>query len=131
MRVVLDTNIFISGIFWKGNPNKIVSEWRNGKFTLVSSMELVKELINTLKDFKIALPEEIIKEWIDLIIMNSELVIIKNELKAVEDPDDDKFIETALAGSADFIITQDKHLLKIKEYNNIKILTPTEFLKII
>lgn len=95
-------------------------------------METISELIRVLKDFKIRLPDEILSEWIDLIVKNSELVIIKNELDAVkEDPSDNKFLETALNGKADYIITQDNHLLKIKEYKNIKIMAPKEFLKIL
>ena len=55
MMVVLDTNVFISGIFWKGSSNKVLTDWRNGKFTLVTSLEAVSEIIKVLKDFKIKL----------------------------------------------------------------------------
>lgn len=132
MRVVLDTNIFISGIFWEGIPNKIILEWKNKSFILISSLETINELIRVLKDFKIKLDDDIINEWIDLITTNSEIVLIGNELDIVkDDKSDNKFLETAEIGQADYIITQDDHLLKIKEYKNIKILTPLEFLKIL
>lgn len=132
MKVVLDTNVFISGIFWKGVPNKIILAWRQGKFTLVTSLEAIKELIKVLKDFKIGLPDELIKGWVDLIVENSELVMIEKKLKVIkEDPDDDVFIETALVGNAKFIVSQDKHLLKLKEFEKIKIITPSEFLRLI
>ena len=72
MKVVLDTNIFISGIFWKGASNKVILNWKEGKFTLVTSLEAVSEIIKVLKDFKIRLSDEMIKEWIDLIIEDFE-----------------------------------------------------------
>jgi len=48
-----------------------------------------------------------------------------------QDPDDNKFIEAALEGEADYIVTQDRHLLKLKEFEGIKIVTPEEFLRIL
>ena len=131
MKVVLDTNIFISGIFWKGASNKVIFNWKEGKFTLVTSLEAVSEIIKVLKDFKIRLSDEMIKEWVDLIVRNSIIVEPKERIKIVkDDPKDDLFIETAIAGNADYIISQDNHLLKLKEFRGIKIITPEEFNKI-
>lgn len=62
MKIVLDTNIFISGIFWKGSSNKVITNWKEGKFTLVTSLEAVSEIIKVLKDFKIKLPDDMIRE---------------------------------------------------------------------
>lgn len=131
MKVVIDTNVFISGIFWEGNySSQIIEAWKNKKFTLITSITIIEELINTLRNFKKNMPEEMIKEWEDTIIRNSEIIQISSKIHIVtEDPDDDKFIETAIKGNADFIITQDKHLLKIKDYQEIIILTPKEFLE--
>jgi putative PIN family toxin of toxin-antitoxin system len=133
MRVVLDTNVFISGIFWEGNfCSQIIDKWRKGMFQLVSSPQLVEELADTLGSFKISMPEEMIEEWKNLIIENSIMVDPLVTIKAVkDDPEDDKFIEAAVYGEADFIVSQDKHLLKLKEYNKIKILKPEEAVLII
>ncbi len=131
MKVVLDTNIFISGIFWKGSSNKVILNWREGKFTLVTSLEAVSEIIKILKDFKIKLSDEMIKEWVDLIVRNSMIVDPKEKIEAVkDDPKDNIFIETAVAGNVDYIVSQDNHLLKLKEFRGIKIITPEEFNKI-
>ena len=131
MKVVLDTNIFISGIFWKGSSNKVILNWREGKFTLVTSLEAVSEIIKVLKDFKIKLSDDMIKEWIDLIIRNSIIVEPIEKITIVkDDPKDNIFIETAVAGNVDYIISQDNHLLKLKEFRGIKIITPEEFNKI-
>lgn len=133
INVVLDTNIFISGIFWYGNYcSQIIDLWRNGKLILVSSLETVQELVGTLRDFRIKMPEEIIEEWRTMVIENSVFVWPTEKFRIVkEDPDDDKFIEAALAGKAQYLISQDKSLLKLKEFREIKIVTPEEFLKII
>ena len=133
MRIVLDTNVFISGIFWEGNfCSQIIDKWKRGKFQLVSSPKLIEELVKTLKSFKISMPEELIEEWKNLIIENSIMVDPLVAIKTVnDDPEDDKFVETAVYGEADFIVSQDKHLLKLKEYNKIKILKPEEAVLII
>ena len=128
MKVVLDTNVFISGIFWKGSSNKVITNWREGKFTLVTSLEAVSEIIKVLKDFKIKLSEDMIKEWIDLIVRNSVIVEPKERIAIVKyDPKDNIFIETAVAGNCDYIVSQDNHLLKLKEFRGIKMITPEEF----
>jgi putative PIN family toxin of toxin-antitoxin system len=132
MRVVLDTNIFISGIFWTGNSNKIILAWKKAKFELVSSLSTISEIINVLKDFKIRLPDDIITEWVDLIIKNSIVVEPKEKISIIkDDPTDNMFLESAVAGCAEYIISQNKHLLKVKEFRGIKIFTPEEFLKIL
>ena len=132
MKVVLDTNVFISGIFWTGDCNKLINCWGKEKFKLIISLEIISELIKILKDFKIQLPEGIIKEWIDLIIRNSIIVKPEEKFEIVkDDPKDNIFIEAAFAEKSDFIISQDKHLLKLKEFRGIKIITPDAFLKII
>ena len=132
MRIVLDTNIFISGIFWKGASNKVLMNWKEGKFTLVTSLETILEIIKVLKDFKIKLSEDMIKELVDLIVQNSIIVEPKEKIDIVKDDlNDNIFIETAVAGNVDYIITQDNHLLKIKEFNGIRIITPEEFLDVV
>jgi len=131
MKVVLDTNIFISGIFWKGSSNKVITNWRKGKFALVTSLEAVSETIKVLKDFKIKLSDEMIREWIDLIVRNSIIVEPKEKIAIVkDDPKDNIFIETAVAGNVNYIVSQDNHLLKLNEFRGIKIITPEEFNKI-
>lgn len=130
MNIVLDTNIFISGIFWKGDPYKILLLWKDCKVQLISSIEIITEISRTLSDFKIRLPEELQKEWIHTITINSTIVEPKEKFTIIQDdPTDNKFIEAAIAGKAEYIITRDKHLLKIQQFRNVKIITPTEFLK--
>ena len=132
MRVVLDTNVFLSGIHWAGASSKVLSAWFLNKFTLVSSMEINRELFTQFRDFKIMMETEEIHYWESLVPEKSELVAPNRKIDIVkDDPDDNKFIEAALEGKADYIVTQDKHLLKIKEFRKIKIITPEEFIKLL
>ena len=131
MKVVLDTNVFVSGIHWAGNSEKILISWMKGEFKLISSLEIIEELVNTLMNFKKPMRKDDIIWWRDLVIKKSVLVYPKGIISIVkEDPDDNKFVEAAVEGEADYIVSQDKHLLKIKEYNGIIIIKPEDFLKI-
>lgn len=133
MRTVLDTNIFISGIFWEGNfCSQIISAWKANRFALINSPDTVQELMDTLKTFKIKMDDEMIEEWKKVIIENSVMVEPKERVEIIkDDPDDNKFIEAALAGDADYIVSQDWHLLKRGEFRGVRIVSPEEFLKIL
>lgn len=133
MKAVLDTNIFISGIFWEGNfCSLIIDAWKEGKFELVSSFSIIEELESVLRDFKIQMSEEMINEWKEIIIKNSLIVKPIEILDIIkDDSDDNKFIEVAVEGNVDYIVSQDKHLLNLGEFRKIKIVGPEEFLKIV
>ena len=133
MRTILDTNVFVSGIFWEGNfCSKIIDKWRNKEFELVSSIEILDELVKTLKDFKIQMPEEMIEDWRNLIIENSVIVEPTIKLNVIrDDPDDNKFLEAGISGNVDLVISQDKHLLNLRDYQGIKIVNPEEALLLI
>ena len=130
MRVVLDTNIFISGIHWNGPSSKILMLWILDEFDVILSEKIIEEVNRTLNNFKIMLSDE--KKAYIRRLLGISTIFVKPEftiLAVQDDPDDDKFVEAAVAGAADYIITQDKHLLKIKQFEGIRIVTPEEFLK--
>lgn len=133
MRVVLDTNVFISGIFWEGNfCSMIIQLWKNRKFDLVVSIPIVEELIKTLRTFKIQMDDEMIRGWQNIILENSILVEPEEiEDIFINDENDKKFIESAVSGKADFIVSQDKHLLDLKECQGIRIISPEEFVRMV
>jgi len=133
MRVIIDTNIFVSGIFWEGNfCSQIIDLWRNKKIILVTSLAMIEELVDTLQTFRIHMPPDIIEAWKTMIIENSLIVHPSFKLFVVKaDPDDDKLFEAAVAGKASYIISQDKkHVLSIGEYKDIKTVSPEKFLKL-
>jgi len=92
---------------------------------------MIAELIKVLNDFKIKMPKEMIKEWIDLIMINSIVAEPKERINIIkEDPKDIIFIEIAVAENVGYIVSQDNHLLKLKEFRGIKIISPEESNKI-
>ncbi len=126
--VVLDTNIFISAVFWKGKPYKIVNKAVNQEIIVFISEEIIKEVRKVLaRDF--ALEKQEIDNIIDSVAYFTHFIETKEKVNVVkEDPDDDKIIECALACEAEFIVSQNKHLLKLNKFRNIKIVSPEKFL---
>ena len=129
--VVLDTNVLISSIFWeKGNSHKIVDIAIEQKITNFTSPEMLNELARVLRQ-KFKQTEEYIESQLALIANYSQIIEPKIKANVVpEDAKDNMIIECALSADADYIITGDKHLLKLKEYKGIKILAPKEFLEL-
>lgn len=125
-RVVIDTNVLISGIYWKGIPKKIVRLWKGGKFNHYVSPGSAAELVNLLVRF--GAPKEKIKKIKNLLINNSRKVIPKQKVKLCRDPKDNQFLELCMAASADYLITGDKDLLSLKKFELTQIVTPKQFL---
>ncbi|MFH1055644.1 MAG: putative toxin-antitoxin system toxin component, PIN family [Candidatus Altiarchaeota archaeon] len=129
MKVVLDTNIFISAIFWGGIPEKILEYLSGGRFTLVSSDEILDELTDVLTEYDMPVADVLV--WRRYLLANSMLVKPTAKIEVCTDKKDDKFIEAANAANADYIVSGDKHLLRLKEHQQTKILTAREFLKLL
>ncbi len=130
MRAVIDTNVFVSS-FFGGNPRKIIDLWKNDKLTLCLSNAVLDEYINVLR--RIGLKDEAELEELILLFSSGFNLLFTTKTPKVKiirnDPDDDKFIECAMALKADVIITGDREVLSIKEYRGIKIMTPLQFLE--
>jgi len=128
MRVVLDTNIFVSMILG-GIVGKIHNGWRTGKFTLVVSDEIVSEYLTVLQRPKFRLSPQTISAIMNRIYRKAEFVTAAENITVVEaDPTDNKFLEAAIAGQVDLIVSGDGHLLKLKEFRKITIITAREFI---
>ena len=125
-RVVLDTNIFISAAFWKGNPHIILEKAIDHQFDLFVSQEIIAEIKEALTlDF--SLRETEIDIYIESVINFAQLVEPKERLQILNS-DGDRILECAVESKADFIVTGDNHLLKLREFRKIRILSPKEFL---
>ena len=130
MKVVIDTNIFVSS-FFGGNPKKIIDLWKNEQITLCLSHAVLDEYIDVLRRIGMK-DEQELEELLSLFSKGFNLLFtIKTpQIKIVKsDPSDDKFIECAVALKADIIIAGDRKVLAIKEYMGIRILTPQQFLE--
>ena len=105
MRVILDTNVFVSGVFFSGPPFQILQAWRDRKVQLVVSPEIIEEY-------------QRVAEVISAPPMPEQVCV---------DPDDDKFLACALASRTPVIVSGDNHLLKVDGYSGIRVMKPRRF----
>jgi len=130
MRVVIDTNVFVSS-FFGGNPKKIIDLWKEEKITLCLSNAILDEYIDVLN--RIGMKNEAeLQELLSFFSKGFNILFTTKtpKIKIVKnDPHDDKFIECAVALKADVVITGDRELLAVEKYMGTKILTPQQFLK--
>lgn len=130
-KVVIDTNIYISAIFWGGKPREVVDLGRDRSILIFTSLDIEKEIAEKLST-KFKLDEEKVnKVLLDFSTFTMPVKVIKRIQVVADDPDDDKFIDCAMACKADYIVSGDRHLLELKEYAGIRILQASEFLSII
>jgi putative PIN family toxin of toxin-antitoxin system len=132
IRVVLDTNVLISALLFKGELSRIVGLWQKGKIVPVISKETFDELRTVLEYPKFSLSRAEIKSLIEHDILPFfEVVNVSKHVKgACRDPGDDKFISCAISASADWIVTEDKDLRDLKKYQSIRIIHASDFIKI-
>ena len=130
-KIVIDTNIYISAIFWGGKPRAIVDLGRIGQLLIFSSSEIEREIEKKLTTKFGLSGEEAAQILIDFSAFTMAVKIFPRIKVINDDPDDDKFIECAVASRADFIVSGDKHLLDLEEYEGIKIMKAADFLFII
>lgn len=133
MRITTDTNVLLSSSFWKGASFTILERVEQKEIELILSEEIIEEFTRILQyeevQKKIKDKNLEMRRSVEEIISIATIVEPKEKLKVVkDDPDDNKILECALEGNVDYIITKDNHLLKLKEFRRIKIITPEEFL---
>ena len=130
MRVIVDTNVFISGIFWPGPPSKIMDLWANGKLQIVLSTEIFEEYKRVTHELKGKFPLVDVTSILDLVFFHSEFCnSVKLPQSVCKDPDDDKFLACALEAGVNVIISGDKHLLDVSGYQGIEVLSPAKFIR--
>lgn len=128
-KVVLDTNILISALGWKGKPNQVFDKAVKGEVELVISDKQFNELSKALNYPKFQFTEEQKDRLKSLILKIATFVKPLEKIDAIKnDPDDNIHLESAIAGNVKYIVTGDPDLLKLKEFRGIKIITAKEFL---
>ena len=131
IRVVIDTNVFVSSFFSrKSPPFQVISLWRKGSFVLCLSSMIIDEYLAVLRRFNLEDKPEY-EEFVSGLKDFPNIVFVSEPRKKVQisrDPHDNKFIDCAIHHKAKFVITGDKDLLSIKRYFEIQFLTPREFL---
>lgn len=126
-KVVVDTNVFISGFLFGGNPRKIIEAWINKKYIFCLSPQLKAEILNKLKN-KFLLSNQAIQTIEEALDTNTEKYIPKKKLFVCKDAQDNFLLELSYEAQADYLISGDKLVLKLKHYRKTKIISPKEFL---
>jgi len=128
-KVVFDTNILISGYLWKGSPRRAIDKVRCGEWIHLVSEETIEELIRVLAYAKFGLKPEEIEPIIRDLMAISEYVEVRSKIDLVKaNPTDNVFLNLAIDGEAEVIVSGDHHLLDLKEFNDIPIISVRKFL---
>lgn len=128
LRVVIDTNVFVSAFIWGGNPEKIIKAWLKGKFVLLISPILLAEILLVLERLGMDVRE--IQQTRDILERHGLKVSPSKKITLCRDPKDDAVLDLCAVGKADYLITGDKDLLQIKKFKETEILQPKEFLNL-
>ncbi len=137
IRACLDTNVLISGLISpKGAPHEILSALSNRDFLLITSLEILGEIEEVINYPKIKkaykLTPEQIEGLIKLVRKYSHKCLSASSLKVIaDDPDDDKFLHAAIQGNANYIVSGDAHLLNLRTFQGIPVMTARQFIETI
>lgn len=129
-RIVVDTNVLISAIFFKGKPDVILEAWRAGSLEIILSEEILHEYSEVLKRLSEKYPSIDVSGILSVFASGCRIVEPEVLGKQIcDDSDDDKFLAAAIGGEAETIVSGDKHLLDVNGYSGIEILRPAEFIE--
>ena len=134
MRIVVDTNVIVSGVLFGGNPRKVLELWRRNSFELICSPAILDEYEDVLhrmvlKTKRVA--PQFVENFLTILVKNSTIIHPHHDKKLSRDPNDDMFINCALSGKALYIVSGDRDLLDIKQVDGIDIITVREFIEVL
>lgn len=128
MRIVVDTNVFVSGIFFGGPPGAILEAWQKGQIQLVVSLEILTEYERVAAELAAKYPGVDIEPILSLIALGAEIFDCPAlPMQVCPDPDDDKFLACAITSDAGHIVSGDRALLSVSGYGGVKVIRPREF----
>jgi putative PIN family toxin of toxin-antitoxin system len=134
MIVVIDTSVWISGVFYRGNPYRVLQAWRDEKYELVYTPETIAEIETRLRDKAIEFGANVadVDEWVAYIHAFARVVASTGAGAGVtRDPKDDKFLDAAVSGKATYLVSSDHDLQVLQEFQRVKIVSPKDFLDIL
>jgi len=129
-RVVVDTNVFVSALISNGKSRKLVLKLLE-EHTVILSSQMLAELADVISRDKFSVTNSQIDRFISILVKKATIVSMHSIPKVIlEDPDDDAVLSTALSGKADYIVSGDKHLLKIACYEKLQVVSVNQFVQI-
>ncbi len=133
MRVVVDTNVLVSSFLTpKGHPRAVIDLWKTGQISLCVSDEILEEYLEVLVRLGLRGEPEL-RNLLSMFKRKENLVFRKAAARyrrVKDDPDDDKFIDCAISARARYIISGDSHLLKVKQFKTVKIVSSEQFVEL-
>lgn len=127
MKIVLDTNVFISGIFWSGSPHQVLMLWAKNKIDLLVTKKILNEYLRILH--KIDQKGNLAQKW-GVFVLEHSIILEDIELVQVcRDPDDNKFLNCTIIGGANYLVSGDDDLLSLRTIGSTEIITSAQFLK--
>jgi putative PIN family toxin of toxin-antitoxin system len=132
VKIVIDSNVFISSFFWKGNPRKVFDRVIDGLDELFIIDEILHEIKDVMSREKFIVEITEINDYLKIIEQFSQKIPHNKIFENVSrDSDDNKILKCGIVSNAEFIITGDNDLLILEVYRNIKIVNPKEYLEIV
>lgn len=132
MIVVLDTNIVASATFWRGKPAHCLEAWANGRYELAISHPILAEYEEVIARLVTRYPNKPQTDWLSGIKQAAHLYLPASLAPSSADPDDQMFIECAVAARADYLVTGDKgHLLTLQRAGGVPIISASHFLRLL
>lgn len=129
-KIVIDTNVAISALGWGGRPDELIQKVAKGKLLLYVSPEIIDEFIEVMNYPKFNFTVQKKKAFLSILKDKGIMVEPKKRIQIIsEDPSDNMFLECAVSAKVDYIVSGDKHLLSLKEFNDIKIIKVADFLR--
>jgi len=130
VKVVLDTNVFVSGVFFGGLPGRVLAAWQDGKAEVVLSHEIIEEYVRVGRELSDRYPHVDLEPALHLLAVSTTLVDSSDLPEPVSrDPDDDKFLACALAAGADCVVSGDRDLLEVSSYQGVVVMSPRGFVE--
>ncbi len=130
MKIVLDTNVLASGMFWGGTPLRILELWNKQKIQVPASDKILDEYLKTLQRLSLKMDRpDLYRIWSLVLPSRVNLVAVKKSFRLCRAPQDDMFIDCAIAGKARFIVSGDKDLLVLKRVMTVGIVDSRAFLQ--
>jgi len=129
-KVVIDTNVWISALFWGGKPRQIIEVWLNNQVSLIISPLLYQEFFETVtkKAKALKLAPTFALKWLEILDQKAIFVHPQTKVEICRHSNDNLLLEVCLESNADYLVTGDKDLLILKTFKTTKILTPAQFL---
>jgi len=128
-KIVIDINTLISAIGWNGKPRELFRQVIDKKFELQISIKQIAEIKRVLNYSRLKFTEQQKSKFLEIIFHTVNVIHTQTQLNITADKDDNMILECAVESKAEYIITGDDDLLRIKEFKGIKIVTTDKFLK--